>query len=160
VRPISSSLVEVTFESGLDAYLKEQSDLILNARRKEKEGQEAEKMQIDSGDARDEESSAPLDLKVTLRDIAERIFTTKYEEKLDEWTKKQEDTANSTSFRPKPLKKFRATYSKYVEDAVSQIEANLILSNSLSKFDIASPNNEEVLKLTAECAIQCQRRLV
>jgi len=150
----------VTFESGLDAYLKEQSDLILNARRKEKEGQEAEKMQIDSGAAGDEESSAPLDLKVTLRDIAERIFTTKYEQKLDEWTQKHEGAANSTSFLPKPLKKFRAAYSTYVEDAVSQIEANLILSKSFSKFDIASPNNEEALKLAAECAIQCQRRLV
>ena len=160
MRSISSSLVEVTFESGLGAYFKEQSDLILDARRKEKEGQEAEKMQIDSGAARDEESLAPLDLKVTLRDIAERIFITKYEQKLDEWTKKHEETANSTAFHPKPLKKFRAAHSAYVEDVISQIEANLILSKSFSKFDIASPNNKEALKLAAECAIQCQRRLV
>jgi hypothetical protein len=144
--------VEVTFESGLDAYLKEQSELILNARRTEKEKQEAEKMQIDSGAARDEETSAPLDLKVTLRDIAENIFTTKYEQKLDEWTKKHEGAANTNAFVPKPLKKFRTTYSTYVEDLVSQIEANLILSKSIV--------DEEALDLAAECAIQCQRRLV
>ena len=127
-------------------------DLILNTRRKEKEEKEAEKMQIDSGAAGDEEPSVPLDLKVTLRDIAERIFTTKYEQKLDEWTKKREDTVKSNSFCPKPLKKFRDFYSTYVEDVVSQIEANLILSKSVVK--------EEALNLAAECAIQCQRRLV
>jgi len=109
----------VTFESGLGAYLEEQSDLILNTRRNDREQQEAEKMQIDSGAARDEEPSAPLDLKVTLRDIAERIFSSKYEEKRNEWTEKHEDTASSDSFRPKPLKKFKAAYPTYVEDTVS-----------------------------------------
>ena len=109
----------MTFESGLGAYLEEQSGLILDARKAEREQQEAEKMQIDSGAARDEEPSAPLDLKVTLRDIAERIFSSKYEEKRNEWTEKHGDTASSDSFCPKPLKKFKAAYSTYVEDTVS-----------------------------------------
>lgn len=61
--------------------------------------------------------------------------------------------ANAASLSPKPLKKFRTAYSTYVEDLISQIEASLILSKSISKIDSASPNNEEVLKVAAECAI-------
>jgi len=135
----ASSKIEIRFESGIDSFLQEQTQAILDA--KKKDGQDA-KMEIDEGNAKEDEEH-----KVKLRDIAEKIFEQKFEEKYQEEVK----TA-ATGSTPKTLAKFKTMYADYVKDSISFIEANLIYSKFIS--------DDSSFWLAVECSIQCQKRLI
>ena len=62
----ASCKIEIRFDSGIDSFLEQQTQAILDA--KKKDSQDA-KMEIDEGNEKEDEEH-----KVKLRDIAEKIF--------------------------------------------------------------------------------------
>ena len=107
-------------------------------------------MQIDSGLGASGDNSA-VNLEVSLRDIAEKIFCDQYEAKCLEASALR-DAKKLRFAQPLALKKFKTEQQLYYDDAISLIEASLILGKSLKDRDS--------FDLAVECAIQCYRRLV
>lgn len=108
-------------------------------------------MQIDAGQGALGDNQA-LVLEVTLRDIAEKIFSDQYEAKCLEASTLKESKKLSVASQPLPLKKYKTDHSTYYEDTVSLIEASLILAKSIK--------DRKSFDLAIECSIQCYRRLV